>query len=178
MSEIDDIWERVRRGDHGAFADWVRFCEPGLRKRLRGFAPRVDVESVVQEGLLRMWVLAPTRTLTGENASFRFALRLVRNLALSWLPREDRDDDGPVVEVPPPSPPDEGLKQAIRICLAKLPPKPREASLGRLRVISDRDRARLLGMTINALHQNSVRARKLFWKCLEGAGFSREEYST
>ncbi len=177
MSEIDDIWERVRNGDHEAFADWVRFCEPDLRKSLRSFASRVDVESVVQEGLLRMWVLAPTRTLTGENASFRFALRLVRNLALSWLPREDRDDDGPVVEGGPPGPPNEGLMQAIRNCLDKLPPKPREAILGRLRGISDRDLADLLGMTINPFHQNIVRARKLLWKCLEGAGFSREEYS-
>ncbi|MHC4210719.1 MAG: hypothetical protein ACYSWT_13510, partial [Planctomycetota bacterium] len=69
MSAIDDAYERTQEGDQEAFTSWVRLCETPLRKSLRPFAPYVDVESVVQEGLLRMWTLAPTLTLEGENAS-------------------------------------------------------------------------------------------------------------
>ena len=82
MTQVDTAFRAVSRGDHGAFARWVGLVEIPLRGSLRRFARQVDVEAIVQEGLLRMWRLASRVELEGEDASLRYALRLVRNLAL------------------------------------------------------------------------------------------------
>ena len=83
MSEIDALFRRTRAGEHDAFTAWVRLCEMPLRNSLRRFARAVDVEAVLQEGLLRMWRLAPTLELEGKDASLRMAHTIVRRLAIS-----------------------------------------------------------------------------------------------
>ena len=184
MSEIDDAYQRIQEGDEEAFTSWVRFCETPLRKSLRRFARYVDVESVVQEGLLRMWRLAPTQKLEGENASLRFALRLVHNLAVSEARRHGKATQAeledltefPDLEVPPDPPADDWLRQAILRCLEKLPNRPRAALTARLREGPDRELARSVRMQLNTFLQNIVRARKLMAECLKRAGVNVEDY--
>ena len=80
MTPIDQSFQRAQNGDPEGFTDWVRAVELPLRGTLRRFARHADVESIAQEGLLRMWRLAPTVKLEGDNASLRYAAVLVRNL--------------------------------------------------------------------------------------------------
>jgi DNA-directed RNA polymerase specialized sigma24 family protein len=184
VSEIDDAYRRTQEGDQEAFTSWVRLCETPMRKSLRRFARYVDVESVVQEGLLRMWRLAPTKKLEGENASLRFALRLVHNLAVSEARRLGNANQPefveltelPAVEVPPDPPADDWLRQVILGCLEKLPNRPRAALTARLRESPDRELASWLGMQLNTFLQNIVRARKLMIDCLKRAGVKLEDY--
>ena len=179
MSAIDDAYKRTQEGDQEAFTSWVRLCETPLRRSLRPFAPFVDVESVLQEGLFRMWTLAPTLMLEGENASLRYGLRLVRNLALSEARRlgktgPEEQPSEPAVDPDPPA--DPWLRQAILRCVEKLPRRPREALLARLRGGPDRELASSLGMRPNTFLQNIVRARRLMAECLKGAGVNVEDH--
>jgi len=182
MSALDRAFRRTREGDHAGFTDWVRRIELPLRVSLRSFAHRVDVEAIVQEALLRMWVLARTLTLEGEDASLRYALRLARNLALREMERgkiftpmnpgtEPRSE--PQVDPEPPS--DPSLRRAILECLERIPRQARAALQARLDsggADSDRALAARLRMTLNTYLQNIVRARKHFARCLESKGIS------
>ncbi|MCP3982089.1 MAG: hypothetical protein GY716_22515 [bacterium] len=186
MNDLDRAWETTRAGSHHGFSAWVKLCELPLRRSLRSFARVVDTESVLQEGLLRMWRLAPTKELEGENASLRMALRLVRNLAISETRRFGREvpeqlEDAEVHLEPgrlDAEPSDPVLRKAIAFCVQKLPDKPRTALLARLGGGDDRDLAAGLDMRRNTFLQNIVRARKLLRKCLEGRGVRVEELST
>lgn len=182
MTPIDACFEAVRRGDHAAFEAWLSLVEPSLRASLRGFARGVDVEAVLQEGLTRMWVLAPRLELNGENASLRYALALVRNLArheakrIGMFATLEPDADGhapPEPSVLPEPVPDPGLRRAIDACLETLPPQPRRALIARLASrgrLADRDLAEQCGMAPNTFLQNVVRARRSMATCLEGKG--------
>lgn len=179
MSAIDQVFARAQSGDLEGFADWVRLVEIPLWKGLRRFARVADSEAVVQEALLRMWRLAPSLTLDGENASLRFALVLARNIAKDEARRAGRmvplEDAEPPVPIDPDPPSDPGLRAAIRRCLEKLSGRPREALQSRLRQgarLPDRDLAELLGMTLNTFLQNITRARKLMARCLAEQGVS------
>ena len=185
-SDLDRAFAAVQEGDADAFATWLRLAEIPLRASLRSFARALDVEAALQEGLLRMWVLAPTLVLSGRNASLRYALRLLRNLALDEARRLRRltplDLEGlermPEASVAPDSPPDPGLRRAILRCLEQLPPQPRAALGARLDDAarsSDRDLAAGLRMTLNTFLQNVVRARRFMAQCLERAGVSLTE---
>jgi DNA-directed RNA polymerase specialized sigma24 family protein len=160
MTAVDTAYVLARAGSHAGFAEWVRLVELGLRRSLRGFSRQVDVESIVQEGLLRMWVLAPRLSLDGENASLRYALRLVRNLALREAQRMKTfaPIDGPGADeggggdggsppggagggagragaedaVLPDPPSDPGLRKAILDCIGRLPRGNRRALVARL----------------------------------------------
>jgi RNA polymerase sigma-70 factor (ECF subfamily) len=184
VSQIEEAFEQTRRASRSGFALWVRLCEIPLRKSLRRFARAVDVEAVMQEGLLRMWRLAPTLQLEGENASLRYATTLMRNLALSEARRLKKLTTAELAEleqipegrVDPDPPSDTALRQAIMKCLAKLPDKPREALLARLRGGNDRDTAAGLNMRLNTFLQNIVRARRFLAECLESAGIRVAEF--
>src|SRR5437667_3742365 len=115
LSATDEAFRRAQRGNHDGFSEWVRRVEIPLRASLRRFARRIDAEAVVQEALLRMWILAPRLRLEGEEASFRYVLRIARNLALNEAGRLDRFDpldpaelenspEGAVHPDPPPDP--------------------------------------------------------------------------
>ena len=183
MTAADLLFERARRGDVGAFADWMALVEHPVRGSLRRFARAIDVESALQETFLRMWIASQDheRTFTGENASLRFTLRVARNVALEEVRRAKLDhlvalDDldpssEPSIDPAPPS--DPGLMSAIKDCVSRLRGKPRDALLTRLtrgHEMHDRDVAASLGMAVNTFLQNVVRARKLVAACLEGKG--------
>ena len=184
MSETDQLFRRVQEGSSQAFTSWVRLCEMPLRSTLRSFARGVDVEAVLQEGLLRIWRLAPTLELKGKDASLRLALRIVRNLAISETRRLKRlspldlqgleNDPGGRVDPDPPC--DPILRKAIKFCLTKLPRRPRESLLARMKGDDDRTLAQGLNMRLNTFLQNIVRARRLLKKCLEGKGVRLEGF--
>src|SRR6266516_4277521 len=91
--QLEDAFRHSRSGDLEAFAEWVRMVEIPLRRSLRRFARAVDVEVVVQETLLRMWLLAndPQWVLEGDNASLKVAFRVARNVALEEIRRFRQD---------------------------------------------------------------------------------------
>ena len=185
MSRIDDLFAAARTGDVGAFKNWMGSVELPIRLSLRRYARAVDAESIVQETLLRMWVLAQDRErmLEGENASLRFALGVARNLARSEARRMGREtllppEDLPEIEVPPDPPSDPRLHAVILGCIQKLAEKPRRALGHRLKYYGqtypDRTLASQLGMTTNTFLQNIVRARRQVAACLERAGIAVE----
>ncbi len=184
MSEVDALFARMRRGDVDAFAGWMGSVELPIRLSLRRYASAVDVESIVQETLMRMWILAQDgrRELPGENASLRFALGMARNLARAEARRFGREahlpGEDPEFVVKPDPPPDPALRRAILDCIAQVAGRPRHALLARIAgagLIPDRDLARRVGMTLNTFLQNIVRARKQIQGCLEGKGIRLSE---
>lgn len=183
MTEADVAFERARWGDVGAFASWMALVERPVRGSLRRFARAIDVESVLQETLLRVWVARqnPKREFMGENASLRFTLRVARNVALEEVRRARLDhlvaldelDPSSEPSIDPTPPSDPGLLRAIKDCVSRLRGKPRDALLARLsrgHESHDRDLAAALGMAVNTFLQNIVRARKAVAVCLEGKG--------
>lgn len=186
MTEIDQTFAAARRGDLEAFSAWMGRVERPIRLSLRPYARAVDVEGVVQETLMRMWVFASDaesgRDLTGENASLRFAIGMARNLARNEARRNRRErylppEELPEVAVNPDPPPDPGLRKAIEECLKRVARRPLEALQARLRTNSGHDNevARALGMTVNTFLQNIVRARQQLVRCLEKRGVAMQE---
>jgi DNA-directed RNA polymerase specialized sigma24 family protein len=181
---IDTLFARARTFDTEAFRDWMGRVERPIRFSLRPFERAVDVESVVQETLLRMWLIATRnlRELEGTDASLRFAIGIARNLARSEARRLGRVQFLPPEELPEhshdPPLPDPGLRTAIRDCMGRLTAKLRQVLQARLTfgpVRSDRDIARELNMTSNTFLQNVVRARGKMRECLEGRGVALSE---
>lgn len=166
-----------------AFAQWVGRIERPVRSSLFRFARAVDLEVVMQETLLRMWLIATGsgRELEGENASLRMALAVARNVAREELrrgtrgalvPLEDCADE-PELAVSPDPGPDPGLARAIRDCIAGIRGRSRAALELRLsdgHARPDRELARELGLTPNTFLQHIVRARRSLADCLAGKG--------
>ncbi|TMQ73797.1 MAG: hypothetical protein E6K81_02880 [Candidatus Eisenbacteria bacterium] len=179
-TEVDGLFARVRGHDTEAFRDWMGSVERPIRASLGRFARAVDVESIVQETLLRMWLLATQggRDLAGPDASLRFAIGLARNLArnearrmgrVSFLPPQDL----PEVTADPAPSSDPRLAAAIRDCMGRLSARLREvlaARIARGAVEPDREIAERLRLKLNTFLQNVVRARQQLRKCLEGKG--------
>jgi DNA-directed RNA polymerase specialized sigma24 family protein len=184
-SQVDQLFRRVCDGDPDAFEAWMVRVEVPLRKSLAPWARAVDVESVMQETLLRVWGFALERghTLEGENASLRWACGVARNVARSEARRFRRETFMPPGELPEPPaepapPPDPALRRIIRACQERLPRRPREALQSRLvegHARHDRSLAQALGMTLNTFRQNIVRARKKMAECLRENGAPIEE---
>ncbi len=178
MTPLDTAWDTTRSGNPQGFADWVRLVELPLRASLRRFARVADVECVVQETLLRMWMLAPTLALTGQDASLRYAYTIARNLAIEETRRAKRfeplpDEGAPDVAVEPEPAADPRLRELIARCFAKLGGRPKHALLARLAVrgaVPDRDVAAGLEMTLNTFLQNVVRARRALAQCFAKHG--------
>ena len=188
---IDLAFARAREGDTRAFAEWMGCVERPIRASLQRFARVVDVEVVMQETFLRMWLLAtrdPGRALEGNNASLRFALGVARNVAREEMRRARLSDRVPLDEVegipelsvdPEPGP-DPGLARAIQDCLGRLPSRSRLALSFRLEQghhLPDSVLAAMLQMTRNTFLQNIVRARRALLRCLEGLGVALERVS-
>ena len=183
--DVDALFGRVCDGDREAFADWMGAVEAPIRRLLGRYARAIDVESVLQETLLRMWVYAQDRgrELRGEAASLRFAIGMARNIARSEARRMGRmtflpPADLPEVIVDPDPPSDPALERAIRKCFERLKGQPRAALQIRLSLQgshSDRELARIADMTLNTFLQNIVRARKAMAECLRGRGVVLEE---
>ena len=184
MTTLDDLFRRTQSGEVDAFSAWVRRVEPELRRRLRPFARVADVEAVIQEALLRMWKLAPTLELTGENASMRYLATIARNLAAHEARRWGAevplvDDQGEVFEIaaPPTLAADLPLRAAILECLKRLSGAPARALRSRLEMSErpDRELAVLTMMKLNTFLQNVVRARRAVAACLDSKGIRLEE---
>jgi len=178
---LEELFLLARSGEPDAFAEWMAMAEIPLRRSLRRFARAVDVEVVVQETLVRMWLVAnePRRILEGSSASLKFAFRVARNVALEEIRRyrHDRFVDLDALDNRPegsfnPKPCDPALARAIAECIESLPAQPRSALLARLNgdCLPDRELADVLRMRLNTFLQNIVRARKNLETCLEGRG--------
>ncbi|MFN0059888.1 MAG: hypothetical protein ACKVX7_15625 [Planctomycetota bacterium] len=185
MSGADVLFATARAGGSEVFGEWMASVELAVRLSLRRYARAVDVEAVLQETFLRMWVLArdPERTLSGADASLKFALGVARNLARAEARRYRREhllppDDLPETPFDPVPDRDPDLRRAIAECLGRLVGKPRQALHARLRGggrRADRLLAESLAMTKNTFLQNVVRARGQVAKCLERRGIRLEE---
>lgn len=176
---LDRLFATIPDAGPSAFGRWAEEVHGPLRASLRRFARAVDVEVVVQETFLRVWIRARDGglELSGENASLRFALRVARLVALEELRRNRREapmpEDPPELAIEPQPGTDPGMAGAIQECLEALPGKPKAALLARLvggEQHPDRDLARGLDMQLNTFLQNVVRARQHMARCLENKG--------
>jgi RNA polymerase sigma-70 factor (ECF subfamily) len=173
--------EAIAAGDVDAFADWLAEAEPIVRRSLRTFAARVDVEAVMQETLLRAWQLAPRVLKDGrQDGLLRLSLRVAHNLAIDEARRAAKAeltpeplDDAPTDPGDAPAAPDPFLRARIERCAGELPKKPRaalDARLARSGVERPADIAATLGMRTNTYLQNLARARRLLEACLARLG--------
>jgi DNA-directed RNA polymerase specialized sigma24 family protein len=183
---LEKLFQLARLGDRGAFAQWMGIIEIPLRRSLHRFARAVDVEAVVQETLVRMWLVAgdPQRMLEGSQASLKYAFAVGRIVALEEMRRyrQDRFVGLDVLENLPegcinPDPPDPALARKLQDCMERLPRRPREALWARVHDgrLPDRQLADALRMKANTFFQNIVRARRLLRECLERRGVRLEE---
>src|SRR5437867_7098036 len=78
----EDPFLRSRAGNDDAFAERMRVVEIPLLASLRRFARAVDVEAVLQETFLRMWLVDtdPSRVLERPSVSSRFVHGVARNV--------------------------------------------------------------------------------------------------
>ncbi len=191
MADLDVHLAGIVAGQEPAFARWLAGAEPLLRDALRGFAAQVDVESVLQEALLRAWQVAPRLARDGRpNALLRFTVRAARNLAIDEARRAgfrapvDEEQlsrllDG-LVGAGAPEGPDPLLRSLIAACRERLAARPRAALEGRLAAggaEGDAAVAARLGMRVNTFLQNVSRARRALAECLRRAGVPAAELS-
>jgi RNA polymerase sigma-70 factor (ECF subfamily) len=176
MIDLDLHLAEIVAGDPDAFGRWVAGAEAAVRASLKSFAARVDVESVLQESLLRLWQIAPRFESDGKpNGLLRLCVRVARNLALDELRRTARLQTGDETDADPVDPivPDPLLQKWIDECRRRLPAKPAAALAARLEnagVDPDEILASRLGMKPNTFLQNFTRARKLLADCLRAHG--------
>lgn len=183
MNDTDQYLAAIVAADAGAFAKWMAVAEPEVRLSLRAFAAVVDVESLVQETLLRVWQVAARHEPDGKpNSLLRLAMRIARNLAISETRRTRPADLGPdgfeahlnaLAAGRTESLPDPLLRRWIQHCRDQLPNKPAQALAARLSARggqSDDDLAAALRMAKNTFLQNFTRARKLMAECLQRRG--------
>ena len=181
--DLDTFLPAILLGDTRAFGQWMARAEGPLRDSLRSFVTAVDVESVLQESLLRVWQVAPRFVADGRpNGLLRLALRIARNLAISEVrrtrarPVADEDLEhalAAAAEATSSDGPDPLLREVLARCHERLPDKPRQALDARLAAEGgscDDDLARTLGMRLNTFLQNFGRARKMLAECLKRAG--------
>ena len=180
MIELDVHLAAITAGDTRAFARWLAGAEGPVRESLRSFATVVDVESVLQEALLRVWQVAPKFVPDGRpNGLLRLGVRIARNLAVSEVRRTRATPVEPgdleVALERAPDEPDPMLRKAIVDCRDKLPAKPRQAFDSRVASAGGQDDLELaesLGMKLNTFLQNFTRARNLLVDCLKKKGIA------
>jgi DNA-directed RNA polymerase specialized sigma24 family protein len=184
--DLDTLWQAACHRDQRSFGDWMGRVERPIRLSLYHWARLVDVEGIVQEACLRMWVRAGDTgvpPLTGTNASLRFAIVLAKNLARNEARKRVREEvlppeDMPDVVVEPDPDPEPRLRSAIRECVEALTGKLSQVMslrLGNDGSLSDRELAEQIPMKVNTFVQNVVRARKQIDTCLDGKGFPAKE---
>ena len=179
--DLDLFVPAIQARDTRAFAQWMARAEAPLRESLRSFVAVVDVESVLQESLLRVWHVAPRFVPDGRpNGLFRLGIRIARNLALSEVrrtraravPEADLERALAEGQAALETLPDPFLRAALADCHGQLPHQPRRVIDARLSAeggTSDDVIASTLGMRLNTFLQNFGRARKLLAECLRKA---------
>lgn len=186
--DLDVHLPAILARDARAFGLWMAAAEGPIRESLRSFATVVDVESVLQEALLRVWRVSPRFVEDGRpNGLLRLGVRIARNLAISEVRRtrarptaeEDLERLAGDAEGADPAPhaPDPLLRRVIAECHERLPDKPKQALVARLSSAGgqeDADLAASLGMRLNTFLQNFTRARQLLAECLGKRGITIE----
>jgi DNA-directed RNA polymerase specialized sigma24 family protein len=179
--DLDVHLEAIAAGDADAFGRWVTAAEVPLRRSLASFARTVDTESVLQEGLLRAWQIAPRVRPDGAgNSLLRMAIRITRNYAVSEVRRQRRAEARSELAEPPvapPVPPDPLLRETISACCDKLPAAPKKALAIRLAArggASDRQLAARARQSIDAFLKAVSRARAMLAECLRRNGVDLE----
>jgi RNA polymerase sigma factor (sigma-70 family) len=187
--DLDAHLPAILLRDTRAFGQWMAGAEGTIRDSLRSFASVLDVESVLQEALLRVWQVAPRFVADGRpNGLLRLGIRIARNLAVSELRRTKSrpvaDDDleralalSEQVDLSQ-SGPDPMLREVLMRCHRELPEKPRQAMTTRLAFEggrTDDELATSIGMRLNTFLQNFTRARRMLAECLKKHGVSFEE---
>lgn len=185
--DLDAHLPAILTGDTRAFGRWMAGAEGRIRDSLRSFATVIDVESILQESLLRVWQVAPRFLSDGRpNGLLRLGIRIARNLAVSEVRRTKSrpvaDDDlemalarAEQVDFTDHGP-DPMLRGVLAQCRDRLPAQPRAAldarigSVGWDGVRSDDDLAMTLGMRVNTFLQNFTRARRMLADCLKKHG--------
>ncbi len=185
--DLDVFLPDILAGDTRAFARWMSGAEGTIRDSLRSFVTVVDVESVLQESLLRVWQVRDRFERDGKpNGLLRLGIRIARNLAVSEVrrtkakPVADDDLERALAEAESsePSTPDPMLRNVLAKCHERLPEKPRQALDARLAGQGERpdeDLADALGMRLNTFLQNFGRARKMLAECLKRHGIVVDE---
>ena len=187
--DLDAHLPAILSGDTRAFGRWMAGAEAAIRDSLRSFASVLDVESVLQEALLRVWQVAPRFVADGRpNGLLRLGIRIARNLAVSELrrtksrpvPEEDLERALAMAEQVDltESGPDPMLREVLAKCHAALPEKPRQVISIRLAFEggrTDDEIASQLGMRLNTFLQNFTRARRMLAECLKRHGVAFEE---
>jgi len=187
--DLDAHLPAILTGDTRAFGQWMAGAEGTIRDSLRSFASVLDVESVLQEALLRVWQVAPRFVADGRpNGLLRLGIRVARNLAVSELrrtksrPASEEDLERAVAMAEEvdlsQSGPDPMLREVLKRCHRELPEKPRQAMTIRLAFEggrTDDELATSVGMRLNTFLQNFTRARRMLAECLKRHGASVEE---
>lgn len=186
--DLDAFLPAILLGDTRAFAQWMARAEGPLRDSLRSFVTVIDVESILQESLLRVWQVAPRFVADGRpNGLLRLGLRIARNLAISEvrktraraMPEEDLERALAIAEEGRTSDgPDPLLRAVLAKCHQRLPEKPRQALDARMTAEGGRgddELAQIIGMRLNTFLQNFTRARKMLAECLKKAGVVFDE---
>lgn len=185
--DLDEHLPAILMRDTRAFARWMAGAEGTIRDSLRSFATVVDVESVLQEALLRVWTVAPRFVADGRpNGLLRLGIRIARNLAISEVrrtrakpvPDEDLERalamadsaEGSSVHTDP------MLREVIADCTRQLPDKPLQALTARIMMgLGDAELAASCGMRLNTFLQNFTRARRALAECLKRHGVVFDE---
>lgn len=187
--DLDAHLPAILTGDTRAFGRWMAGAEGTMRDSLRSFASVLDVESVLQEALLRVWQVTPRFVADGRpNGLLRLGIRIARNLAVSELrrtksrpvPEEDLERALAQAEQADSGEqgPDPLLREVLAKCHERLPEKPRQVITIRLSSEggrSDDELASLVGMRVNTFLQNFTRARRMLADCLKKHGVLVEE---
>jgi RNA polymerase sigma-70 factor (ECF subfamily) len=187
--DLDAHLPAIVTRDTRAFGQWMAGAEGTLRDSLRSFASVLDVESVLQEALLRVWQVAPRFVADGRpNGLLRLGIRIARNLAVSELrrtksrPVPDEDLERALamaehVDVTQTGP-DPLLREVLARCHRDLPEKPKQVMSVRLAFEggrTDDELASSIGMRLNTFLQNFTRARRMLAECLKKHGVAFEE---
>jgi RNA polymerase sigma-70 factor (ECF subfamily) len=183
-NDLDIHLPSIANRDMRAFARWMAGAEERVRLSLYSFARTVDVESVVQDTMLRVWQVAPRFEPDGKpNGLLRLAIRIAGNLAISEVRRMrarpvEQEEIAQFAEANAANTTvDPLLRKTIRECAESLPAKPRQvfmAGMGARGGRRDRELAQGLGMKKNTFLKNFGRARQFLIECLEEHGVKVE----
>ena len=180
VEDLDVHLPGIVARDKQAFARWMAGAEERVRLSLHSFARAIDVESVVQDTMLKVWQVAPRFESDGKpNGLLRLAIRIARNLAISEARRmrtrpAEQDELAQFAEqnalyigVDP------MLRKALHDCAERLPPKPRQVFVARVTARGgsrDDELAAALSMKKNTFLKNFGRARQFLIDCLREHG--------
>ena len=169
--------------DLEVFSGWFARCEIPLKTSLRSFQSFVDVEAVVQDTAIKVWLEASRIRPDGRSG---FLLRWARTVALNAARNAARrhgrqasmpDREEIAGDVRPMS--DVFLRTRVQRCLERLAVPQQLAFRARLDdrgSRTDRELAASIGMSFDAFRQSMTRGRKALVACLRSFRIDVMEY--